>query len=312
MNDTKTIRSDRQKPSAPKTWRGPPGVLIEPTRRMRGEGFDWDHEIQIALPVSYTQANKTYPVLRVTDGSYYFETAVSIVNVYSQKQVPEMIVVGIGIPPEASGEYHIRPIYEFTPNDGWGFRGFGSQLFERESQAMDTRLKADGVPLATRYGGASEFLTFLGDIVRPARASDYRTTDEHTIFGDSAGGIFCTYALLAQPTAFNKYICGSPALHWGNCELFRVEEQYAQMHKDLPAKVFFGAGEGEIVEGEIVSAYGIVSSTTRMAEIVKMRAYPSLKLHARIFRDEDHDSVVPLNLSWGLRTLWEGEVNKSI
>jgi hypothetical protein len=42
-----------------------------------------------------------------------------------------------------------------------------------------------------------------------------------------------------------------------------------------------------------------------MAEILKMRAYPSLSLHFRIFPGENHLTVIPLNLAWGLRAVWE-------
>jgi len=222
-----------------------------------------------------------------------------------------MIVIGIGTPPEASNEFSMRRIYDFTPNGGWSFQGFGSQCFEAEHNAFNERMKADGIPLTTLHGGASGFLKFLVDVVRPALARDYRMTDSHTLFGDSAGGIFCALTMFSRPEAFSKYICGSPAFHWGNYELFRVEERYSQTHQDLPVQLFFGAGEGEILEGGFISAYGLVSSMARMAEILKMRAYPSLKLYARIFADEDHGSVIPSNLAQGLRTLWQDEVSKT-
>src|SRR6266478_3679243 len=113
-------------------WRGPPGVSIEPSRRMRAAGFKWEHEIQVALPPSYGKTENAYPVLWVTDGSYWFETAVNIANVFAQKHLPEAIVVGVGAPPEAADEYNMRRIYDFTPNEGWGFEGFGSALFLQE------------------------------------------------------------------------------------------------------------------------------------------------------------------------------------
>ena len=158
-----------------------------------------------------------------------------------------------------------------------------------------------------KFGGAPRFLAFLVDTVRPALARDYRMANDHTLFGHSGGGLFCTYALIARPAAFDKYICGSPSLYEGNSELFHMEERYAATHKDMPASVFFGAGEGEILEGGIISAWGIVSSTARMAEILKMRSYPSLRLHVRIFPGEDHLSMVQMNLNWGLRTLWHSD-----
>jgi predicted alpha/beta superfamily hydrolase len=284
------------------SW-APAGVTIEPPRRMRASGFKWDHEIQIALPASYSKSNETYPVLWVTDGSEFFETAVRVVNTYERKYVPAMIVVAIGVPREASAEFQARRTYDFIPDVVRGFEGFGSEILKREIADNDRRLKAAGMPPTTEQGGAAVFLQFLVDVVRPALARDYRIGREHVLFGDSAGGFFCTYALLARPDAFQKYICGSPSLYWGNNELFRMEERYARRHRDLRAEVFFGAGENEVIEGGAISAVGIVSSMARMAEILKGRAYPSLKLHVRIFPGEEHASAALPNLGWGLRTL---------
>jgi hypothetical protein len=50
---------------------------------------------------------------------------------------------------------------------------------------------------------------------------------------------------------------------------------------------------------------GIFSSTARLPEILKTRAYPSLKLYFRAFAGESHASVIPPLLAWGLRSVWE-------
>ena len=84
--------------------------------------------------------------------------------------------------------------------------------------------------------------------------------------------------------------------------MFRIEERYAQHNRDLPVAAFFGAGEAEVLGA---GTWGIVSSTARMAEILKSRNYPSLKLSTRIFPAETHVSVIPLVLAWGLRAVWE-------
>jgi hypothetical protein len=43
-----------------------------------------------------------------------------------------------------------------------------------------------------------------------------------------------------------------------------------------------------------------------MAELLNVRGYPSLRLAAKIFPGEDHSTVFPLILSWGIRTMWPG------
>ena len=298
-------------------WRGPPGVTIEPSRRMRAEGIPWDHEIQVALPPSYYKTNKTYPVLWLTDGSYTFEPAVTLANTWYHLHVPEMIIVAVGTPPEVCGKGQIacdtdriRRLYDLTPTkDGPDFEGFGSELMRRNEADVAEKSRASGAPVATEYGGAPAFLGFLVDTVRPALARRYRMSSDNVLFGDSAGGIFCVYTLFVRPQSFEKYICGSPALYWANYHLFRMEEKYSSTHKDLPASVFFGAGEDEALND---GPGGILSSMTRMAEILNARKYPSLTLHARIFPSEDHLTVIPLNLIWGLRTLWADDAGSRI
>lgn len=281
------------------------GVSVEPSRRMQGGGFAWDHEIQVALPPSYHRTEKAYPVLWVLDGLLRFESAVEVVN-SGGPSIPEMIVVGIGGPPESMADFQPRRIYEFTPP---GAALYHSALARREGELLNERLKARGMSPGKDGGGAPAFLTFLVAGVRPALSQNYRLSGDHTLFGTSAGGFFCTYALLSRPEAFERYLCASPALNLADAELFRLEERYAKTHKDLKAKVFFSAGEGEMLQGGIVSGVGIVSSMARMAETLKLRRYPSLELHVRIFPGEIHGRTAPISLRWGLPALFAEQRN---
>ncbi|MGZ5986501.1 MAG: hypothetical protein ACXWK7_16350, partial [Caulobacteraceae bacterium] len=52
------------------------------------------------------------------------------------------------------------------------------------------------------------------------------------------------------------------------------------------------------------AAWGIVSSVTQMAEILRLREYPSLQLTTRIFPGKDHMTVVPDILSEGVQAVW--------
>lgn len=294
--------------SAAPAMRVPPAFTVEPSRRMHARGLDWDHEIRIALPASYSKTQKSYPVLWVMDGGFMFEHAVLGLSILGPDVVPEMIVVGVGAPPEVGNEHAMRRFYDFTPPGQWGFEGFGSDVARKMKDDLDRSMQADGMPLMNRSGGAAAFLAFLVDTVRPALARDYRMTDSHTLYGESAGGLFCVHALFARPEAFSKYVCVSPGASWGNYMLLRTEEQYSRTHKDLPAEVFLSAGEREAVQGGLISAGGTVSATARLAEMLTVRNYPSLKLHFRIFPGEDHGSIIPANFAWGLRALWADEL----
>lgn len=204
-----------------------------------------------------------------------------------------------------SAKAALRRLYDFAPTKGRpDFKGIGSEL--ADGVFAKARAKGDIAWIGNKYGGAGGFLHFLVDVVRPTLASRYRMSDDNTLFGDFGGGTFCTFAIFAHPRAFKRYICGSPALFWDNFAAFRIEEQYARTHKDLPADVFFGLGENEIL-GD--GPAGIFSSTARMAEILNARRYPSLKLHIHVLPGEEHSPVVPTTLSWALRSGWQPRAN---
>jgi len=279
------------------------GVTVVPSRRMRAKDYPWEHEIQIALPPSYSKTDQRFPVLWVTDGSLLFELATALVTSCANQGMPEMIVVGIGSPPEALEETQMRRNFDFSPTATAGFNGFGSTAHNESEKAGKKKRSAEERAPIDRFGGAPRFLPFVAQDVRQRLTQDYRMADNHILFGHSGGGLFCAYALVTQPEAFDRYICGSAALAAGDYEVFRIEERYSQQHRDLPAAVFFGVGEKEVLDKNTL---GILSSTARLPEILKTRAYPSLKLYFRVFEGESHGSVIPPLLAWGLRSVWEG------
>lgn len=282
------------------------GVTITPVRRVRAEDYPWEHAVRVSLPPSYArEPERRYPVLWVTDGQFFFSLVSEVVTSCAGKALPEMIVVAVGATPEADqakNEIQARRSYDFSPNAVAGYQGFGSAVANRRLEAAEAKLKADGKFPNDRLGGAPRFLEFLAGDLRKRLASEYRMANDHTLFGHSGGGMFCGYALVARPASFGRYVCGSPSLAGGDYEVFRLEERWAEGHQDLAASAFLGAGEAEVLAG---GPWGIVSSTARMAEILKSRGYPSLRLGARIFPGEGHVSVIPLVLSWGLRMVWE-------
>ena len=66
--------SDAAKATPVPDW-GRPGarctMSIEPAVAMRATAFDWDYEVQVALPASYrVMPEKRYPVVWLTDGPF--------------------------------------------------------------------------------------------------------------------------------------------------------------------------------------------------------------------------------------------------
>lgn len=276
-------------------------MSIEPAVSMRTAAFDWDYEVQVALPASYGAVpGKSYPVLWLTDGPFLLHLAVGLLNTLVVGGLaPEMIIVGVGCASEAgAAEFGRRRSIDFAPpGKSILFDGPGGDYFRKL-----------GVPEEGTRQQADDLLAFLVDEVRPALSQEYRMGDDHGLLGHSGGGMFASYALFARPGAFRRYIIGSPSSNAADRAAFRLESDYAAAHKDLKADVFFGAGELEI--GKLgLAAWGIVSAPVLMAETLLLRQYPSLTVTTRIFSGKDHSSVIADIIAEGVRAVWADTLN---
>jgi predicted alpha/beta superfamily hydrolase len=277
---------------------------------MRGRGIDWDHEIGVALPASYGSSAKSYPVLWAMDGA--MEVALPVIEA-AGKALPEMIVVSVGPPRDAMSQFQQRRDWDFSPTPGrkiagYAFSGPGSDLFQDWAVRYDARKRAKGEPEQI-LGGAPIFLDFLIDELRPALSAKYRMSDDMILWGHSGGGMFCVFAALKRPAGFRDYICGSPSINASNFAIFELENRLAKKGRDLPIGLFLGAGEVEALEGNGISEWGVVSSTLRLAEILSIRHYPSLRLGLRILPGKTHGAAWPALLDAGLR--WRTAVGAS-
>lgn len=254
---------------------------VDSVRLERAEGWDWDHEVRVYLPASYDHTDQHYPTLWVTDNS--LELMQAALTGEALGLSPELIVVAVGAPPEVNmAEFQRRRSYEFIPD-----KSLMGEMFE---------------PMpAESLGGAPAFLDFLVNQLRPKLAAEYRLDlDDQGYAGHSGGGQFGLYILLNKPESFAKYIISSPAAYqpW-----LDMEARWFEENKDLPAKVFLSAGEGEGFH-PLWAGSQILSTVATMSERLTQRSYPSLELTVKIFPDEDHITVMPIAYTRGIRVLW--------
>lgn len=254
---------------------------VEPSMLERAEGWEWDHEVRVYLPPSYTVAEKTYPTLWVTDNN--LEIAQAALMGDSLGLRVEMIIVAIGAPADVTGaEFQRRRSYDFIPDKALMGPGFD--------------VYPDGA-----LGGAEGFHDFLVNQLRPKLAHKYRMDPNgHTYAGHSGGGQFGLYVLFNHPESFAKYIISSPAAYqpW-----LDMEENWHANNSDLPAEVFISAGETEMTHTFWATSQ-IVSTVALVSERLTLRSYPSLTLHSRIFPDDDHFTVLPTAYTRGIEELW--------
>lgn len=215
---------------------------------------DHDYVLDVALPRSYNDTTKRYPVLYALDGQWSFPGISSMYGgLYNDGFVPEMIVVGIGW----KDDY-------FNNRD----RDF-SQIYIQSNP---------------NSGGAPKFLNVIKNEIIKMIDSSYRTDrDNNILTGGSSGGVFSLYALFQEPTLFNRYIICSPSLENDDSAIFKNENIFAETHHELNAKIFFSVGEYE-VQSRYIS--GLNSFTSQL----KAGNYKGLEFESLVIEKTGHSS----------------------
>jgi len=252
-----------------------------------------DYRISVAFPMSYGETDADYPVLYTLDADLGYALGPTILGTLALGgEVEEAIIVGIGYGDVSVEDWQWLRGIDLTPTQDATYE---EQIRQMAPDAQEV--------LA---GRANEFLRFLTEEVRPFVESRYRVAEEgNGLFGDSLGGLFALYTLFHAPESFDRYIVGSPSIWWDDRVTMQYEEDYAAGHSDLAAEVFMSVGlleEDPKVPASAAAA--MVSNVRELADRLNGRGYPNLTLTTHFFEGETHLSVVPVNLGWGLRTLY--------
>ena len=269
----------------------PASYVLENTevRDIRAPALKRDYQLYVALPDSYRQGNKRYPVLFVTDANYAFPVVRNIaqrLNKHAGRE--EVIVVGLSYANGDGGVYSRRR--DYTPTT---------------PRKHDYRSDMPGRQPA--FGEAKAYGQFISGEVFPFIASNYRVNMQRKVFiGHSYGSLLGLQFLLTEPRTFEHYILGSPSLWYDAGIMFEREQAYAASHKDLPASVFFGIGGLEkLAAGKKRSRAeedaDMLADLREFDGKLTSRKFPNLKTRLRVFEDEDHASVFPFVLTHGLR-----------
>ena len=176
--------------------------------------------INVYLPASYSkESTASYPVIYLLDGSLdedfiHIAGLVQFSTFAWAQLIPESIVVGI------------------------------SNVDRKRDFTYPTTNAKDKKDFPTT-GGSEKFIAYLENELQPFMAKEYRITEDHTLIGQSLGGLLATEILWTKPYLFSKYVIVSPSLWWDDNSLFSRKRSPLKN----PKKVFIAvAQEGPIME----------------------------------------------------------------
>ena len=263
------------------------------THLLRSEFVGDEFEISIIPPLPGVGP---VPVVYLTDGNAAAGAAASAVPMLVMGgEIPPVLTVTIGYPDPAM--WLQKRMRDFPPTV--------------DAQQVGEIAALVGLG-SVESGGGPKFLDFLTNELRPWIKERYEVTNDSTYFGDSAGGLFGTWTLFHRPSAFNRYIIGSPWLCWDEKVSTGWEAEYAASHSDLNATVFLAAGAEEDVLGPYAPAWitstfaraDTAGHTRRLGEALAGRNYPNLRVTTRILPEETHFTLSTVLMTQGLRNVF--------
>lgn len=255
---------------------------------LRSRQVPEEFTIRVFLPYSYEDREKSFPVMYLFDSDRSFglaESTLSYLNLGLNfgmgKNVPEMIVVGIGYERGLIPWLSTR-VRDFTPTEDTSFNYNNPNFHIPES------------------GKADNFLSSLREELIPLIEDEYRVNRSMRIAAShSMSGLFTLYASLTYPDLFQKAIVASPFVGWDNRYLFGYEEDFAKDHTVLSLDAYFS-----VTGGEPTPSY--TEEVREFVERLKSRNYEGLRITLGEYPQENHFSSWPKVFSDGLEYLFNG------
>lgn len=253
-------------------------IVIGTVDSLYSETLKEQREIWIHLPEDFNEAER-YPVIYVLDAKQHFYAVTGMMKRLLPWQMPNSIVVGIT---------NTDRTRDFTPTNVPFQRGHESKT----------------------SGGASNFLKFVEQELKPFINNKYPTEDNHTIIGHSTGGLFVLYSFLNHPNTFDNYLAIDPSLWWDKEKLVKETQQLLDVgnrkEKSLYVSVANSLGKGldtvKVRNDKTVPSEQI-RANLKFHDILDKNKN-QLNFKWEYFKNEDHGSItIPAQYN-GLRSVF--------
>lgn len=157
----------------------------------------------------------------------------------------------------------------------------GIENTERRRDLTGPTEVASDKEIAPRVGGSAAFRQFIRTELMPYIKTNYRTTNDTGIVGESLAGLFIVETLLLEPELFDRYVAISPSVWWNNEELVRNAGARIKAMPASQKKIFLTSADEE----------NIHPGTARLAQALRANAPANVSWTYMPMPNERHDTI---------------------
>lgn len=233
------------------------------TFKVQSKQVGEERVINVWTPENYKSNKDSLPVMYMADGGEkedFPHIANTLAKLIKENKIKPLILVGI------ENTQRRRDLTGFT------------------EVAKDKEI-------ATVVGGSEKFRAFIKEELFPEINKRYRTTNEKSIIGESASGLFVTETFFLTPDMFDNYIAFDPSLWWNNHYLVRTAKEHLANFPETEKRIWFAGSDAEDVS----------PFTKELASILKVENKANLKWkfsdepkekHTTIFRATKEKAII--------------------
>lgn len=253
-------------------------IVIGKVDSLYSEILQEQREIWIHLPEDF-DSSKQYPVMYVLDASQQFYVITGMQKQLTPFKIPQSIIVGITNTDRTRDFTHTNVPFQ---------RGHESET----------------------SGGASNFIKYIDEELKPFINDKYPTENNNTIVGHSTGGLFVLYSYLYHESSFDNYLAIDPSLWWDKENLVKATQDQINKgnKKEKPLYIAVANSIGKVMDTVKVRKDKTVPTEQIRANLkfhdILVKNSNKLNFTWEYFKDEDHGSIVVPAQYNGLRSIF--------